>query len=80
MRYTPLSVLSELLLGLFELIFPKPFIPERCLLCDRLEDCRNKRTGKCFNGCLKIKEQKKEKEFQQMIEYYEKHTTYLDKK
>lgn len=69
---------------LLDTLFPTPFIPYYCTNCEKLRQCRDtKKTGKCYNGCLLIKEQKeqqKEHEFQQMIEYYEKHTTYLDKK
>jgi hypothetical protein len=68
------------LFWLLKLLFPKPFIPFRCEECDLLYQCRDtKRSGKCYNGCLKLKQQQKEEEFKQMIEYYEKHTTYLDK-
>lgn len=72
------------LFWLLKLLFPKPFIPYYCSNCDKLKQCRDTRkSGKCFNGCLlikELKEQQKEKEFKEMIDYYEKHTTYLDKK
>lgn len=72
------------LFWLLKLIFQKPFIPHYCSNCDKLKQCRDTRkNGKCKNGCLlikELKEQQKEKEFKEMIDYYEKHTTYLDKK